>query len=969
MESLFEEHASKLDFSEGFGESSSENTHDEALESTEICADMCGSEAFGELFLMDSNDLLGLREEIIGSDSSEVLPELGRARLTAPAQVSFPNIGPDSKDDDLEFVADLNRRAATSTIGNVLQLPSLVDCQAPLSLLNGTAAWTPGLRSVRVINGSSPCTSPLRGDTGGVTDKVEEVDLGRKSAPVKVESPTTNTTTTTAVTMPSAIKPEPCTAPTSRLRVLPIAAYRLPTATLLSVSRKTTSAATTTTTEGEREEEGATSVGRPRQWSGGGGSPSWLPNVNLLCSSPTATVSTGSAAPNLNQEFVGYSLKEEGIATKTPSKSTNSSVNSASPSTNTAWHLMTISSPPDHRCGETATVSPVRTSAGPSPTPSGNAFSGAAFFRRSFGSAAAAASSAMSQPSLPQHPHTGGTISPRCVVCPQLGCGKAFRDTAAMRKHLHTHGPRVHICGECGKAFVESSKLKRHQLVHTGEKPFQCTFEGCGKRFSLDFNLRTHLRIHTGDRPYPCPQPGCTKRFAQSTNLKSHLATHSKVRAGSVGLTTGSAAVSAAGGGPSVSGGRRHLQQQQQPHRAAAAAHLRSATFFSDSVATAASLVSTTVVCNLACGSVGVGELAADHLTASSPSPLSPTYSFCMPIGSPNAYMPLCKLFDDGGDGVGAFSAHRRSTTIQISGGGTFLGTSAPVHDRSSNLPSRHPPSYRVSIKLSQQEQQRRLFLSAADLVTAGVPRHLSSATPSAVSNPTADLLHFRLDAASRKSVTTTSCSLLQSSSKEASVDEVMLPPPRDDPLLSFSILANEGTIVEEVSSSCSPSVGLLHTKSRKQKLKASSTSCSPSPDTDDVDNLLSCGQLLELEAVGEEEVGETTASTTAVVVVVDEANDHLGKDSEDEFLQPAPSRMISRGVGRGRRDSQRRERRPRRILARGTPPAPTQRSITLRRRGVVQVPSTVSPYNTRSCSSVLKSPRSPQCLRSRRVS
>lgn len=56
------------------------------------------------------------------------------------------------------------------------------------------------------------------------------------------------------------------------------------------------------------------------------------------------------------------------------------------------------------------------------------------------------------------------------------GCTKMFRDNSAMRKHLHTHGPRVHVCAECGKAFVESSKLKRHQLVHTGEKPFQVSF-------------------------------------------------------------------------------------------------------------------------------------------------------------------------------------------------------------------------------------------------------------------------------------------------------------------------------------------------------------------------------------------------------------------------------------------------------------------------------------------------------------
>ncbi|XP_055340016.1 zinc finger protein with KRAB and SCAN domains 3-like [Paramacrobiotus metropolitanus] len=116
----------------------------------------------------------------------------------------------------------------------------------------------------------------------------------------------------------------------------------------------------------------------------------------------------------------------------------------------------------------------------------------------------------------------------KSFICTHKGCGKTFRDNASMRKHQHTHGPRIHVCAECGKAFVESSKLKRHQLVHTGEKPFQCTFEGCGKRFSLDFNLRTHVRIHTGDRPFACPFEGCTKKFAQSTNLKSHILTHAK---------------------------------------------------------------------------------------------------------------------------------------------------------------------------------------------------------------------------------------------------------------------------------------------------------------------------------------------------------------------------------------------------------------------------------------------------------
>lgn len=55
----------------------------------------------------------------------------------------------------------------------------------------------------------------------------------------------------------------------------------------------------------------------------------------------------------------------------------------------------------------------------------------------------------------------------------------------------------------------------------TGEKPFQCEFEGCDRRFANSSDRKKHMHVHTSDKPYLCKM--CDKSYTHPSSLRKHM--------------------------------------------------------------------------------------------------------------------------------------------------------------------------------------------------------------------------------------------------------------------------------------------------------------------------------------------------------------------------------------------------------------------------------------------------------------
>ena len=122
--------------------------------------------------------------------------------------------------------------------------------------------------------------------------------------------------------------------------------------------------------------------------------------------------------------------------------------------------------------------------------------------------------------------HKVSHVMVRPFKCKHPGCSAAFQSHGRLQIHskIHTQVKR-YMCEICGNAYPTVQKVNQHKFVHTDEKPEKCS--QCDKSFKYKMQLKRHMRRIHGNQDYNIVCETCGKAFKNKECLASHRQVHS----------------------------------------------------------------------------------------------------------------------------------------------------------------------------------------------------------------------------------------------------------------------------------------------------------------------------------------------------------------------------------------------------------------------------------------------------------
>jgi len=101
-------------------------------------------------------------------------------------------------------------------------------------------------------------------------------------------------------------------------------------------------------------------------------------------------------------------------------------------------------------------------------------------------------------------------------------CGKAFKDSGALKQHNFSHGSADFVCSECHMRFTSPLYLSRHmdrKHPMDGVQPFTCGV--CSRGFPLNYQLQEHIEAVHENVKHCCPH--CDLAIGRRSSVHRHI--------------------------------------------------------------------------------------------------------------------------------------------------------------------------------------------------------------------------------------------------------------------------------------------------------------------------------------------------------------------------------------------------------------------------------------------------------------